>query len=239
MRRTSSRVDTFLGRRRPTFVPSSPARVEQLDDRVHQIAHVQHATAVVDATERQRRAACDRAPQRQKVAAHARTVHQRRAQDRQRQARRVGDFSESLLGLPLRSRISVFRMRRIGLAKRPARRRRLAVDLDRAHENEARNTCAHGRSRKPFAGDDVGFPMGVCGVHRAVARDVRASGEMHDGVGTVERARERVVGRRREVTDRSAFRFAAASGGICTADTGVPSRPTATTGGADETAGRR
>ena len=124
-------------------------RVERRIDRVDEIADVEQAAAIADRRQRQPPLARDFVEQRREIAFHARAVHQRQAQHDRRHRRGAGDRRELALGVELAARVGVARVGRIVRTERTPGRARLAVDLDRAREHEARHAGAHGGAREP------------------------------------------------------------------------------------------
>ena len=117
----------------------------------------EQAAPIVDAAERQRHAARDRARQAREscLARPGRT----RSGSRSTVTAHAGvarDVGERALGLPLARGVVVARVGRVALAKRPSGQRRFAVHLDRAREHEVRDARARRGARQALGRDDVG-----------------------------------------------------------------------------------
>jgi hypothetical protein len=84
--------------------------------------------------------------------------------------------------------------------------RRIAVDLDRTHEQKALDAGARSRFRDAPRGNDVGLVIGKLRVAKRFVHDMRASGQMDDGAGARQRMRERIVRGRGEIADHVLLR---------------------------------
>ena len=151
-----------LGRRDRLAVRGEPraadgaGHLEQRGDGVREIAHVEEVAPVVDPAERQSCAARDGIEQRQEIALDARPVDERKPQHDRVERGSGRDGREAPLGVGLAARIRVLRDQRIVRPERPAGQRRLAVDLDRAREDESPHAGAHRRRGEALGRDDIG-----------------------------------------------------------------------------------
>ena len=166
-------------------LPGERGHVERRGDGGDRVADVEQAAPIVHAGEWQAALCRDRLDQQREVALHARAVHQRQAQDHTFHVAVAASLPYHVLGFGLAPRVGVARLRRVSGAKRTARSRRLAVDLDRAREHDtAHLRAARGveqAARHMDVGDDVRRRIVIA------AGDVRAPGEVHDAVDAVER----------------------------------------------------
>jgi hypothetical protein len=170
-------------------------RVERCHDRVAQVREPEDAAPVVDRADRQRAPRLDRVDEPRDVAARARAYHERQPQHDRRGRRSPAGVGERDLGVALAAPVGVRRGGRIAGAEKPSRERRVAVDLDARREHEPRHLRCDRRKRETGRGVHVRGTVRRLGAGAAIAQHVRARGEVHDRLRTVEHALER-LGRR-------------------------------------------
>ena len=130
-------------------------RIDQRDDRLHEIADVEQIAPVRDRAERQRRAARDRIEQRQEVALDARPVDERQPQHDGAERCSAPRSPRAFARLPACCARTRRADQRVVGAKRPAGHRRFAVHLDRAREHEPPHARAHRGGRHALERDDI------------------------------------------------------------------------------------